>query len=285
MKGVRSAAECALAAALVASAISMGSVAQAADTVNAVTVLNSLPVSNENRSGYSRELFRHWVIDPSTGCDTRELVLIDERVSGAVRGCSVVGGVWRSSYDGATTSNPSTFDIDHVVPLAEAWDSGAWRWSSGTRQAYANDRVFGGSLIAVTASSNRSKGDQDPSEWLPQQRRCSYAKTWVAVKFRWRLAVDATEKSALNRILAACSPTMALPARAAVVTTTVSPADGSPGSSAPSNAASDSTGRLDPRFGTCGEAIAAGYGPYTQGRDAEYEWYIDRDSDGSVCES
>lgn len=278
MTSARSVIERSFAAVLVVGGfISVAPLAHAAEKVPAATVLAALPVSGETRDGYSRDLFRHWTIDPATGCDTRDVVLINERVSGTVRGCSVIGGVWRSAYDGVTTSNPSSFDIDHVVPLAEAWDSGAWRWSAGTRQAFANDLGYPGSLIAVTASSNRSKSDQDPSEWLPLAGRCTYAKQWIAVKFRWRLAVDATEKSAINRILAGCPPLMTLPTRASI-TTASAPAR-------PSSGASSGSGRVDPRFGTCGEANSAGYGPYVEGRDPEYDWYIDRDSDGVVCET
>ena len=185
---------------------------------DAIRVLNSLPVSIERPNGYDRELFRHWSDLDRDGCNTREQVLIDERIAGQVVGCDVVGGRWRSAYDGDVTTNPSSFDIDHYVPLKEAWDSGAWRWNAGTRERFANDLGFAGALIAVSASSNRSKSDRDPAEWLPERAVCKYAKTWVAVKFRWRLAVDTTEKSELTRILRGCSPKMRVPSLARVVT-------------------------------------------------------------------
>ncbi len=287
MIGIRGALERAIAALLVGSGAAAWVVvpAEAAEKVSAITVLASLPVASENRAGYSRDLFRHWTSNTPTGCDTRDQVLIDERVSGTVRGCTVVGGTWKSAYDGVTTTNPSTFDIDHVVPLAEAWDSGAWRWTASTREAFANDLGFAGSLIAVTASSNRSKSDQDPSEWMPARARCSYAKQWIAVKFRWRLSVNTAEKSALGKQLAKCPATMVLPARASI---TSDPTAGRPTSSGSSTSSSSSSagtgGKTDPRFATCGAANDAGYGPYVKGQDAEYEWYIDRDSDGVVCE-
>jgi hypothetical protein len=185
---------------------------------DAIRVLNSLPVSVERPTGYDRDLFRHWSDLDGDGCNTREQVLIDERVSGEVRGCDVVDGRWRSAYDGDVTTNPSSFDIDHYVPLKEAWDSGAWRWNAGTRERFANDLGYAGALIAVSASSNRSKSDRDPAEWLPERSVCKYAKTWIAVKFRWRLAVDTTEKSELTRILRGCSPKMRVPSLARVVT-------------------------------------------------------------------
>ncbi len=263
----------ALAAVLVA-AISIGFVpsATAATKVDPVRLLNSLPVSNEVTSGYIRTLFKHWSDLDSDGCDTREEVLIVERVAGQVSGCKVVNGTWVSQYDGASTTNASSFDIDHFVPLKEAWDSGAWRWDSPTRQRYANDLGYALSLIAVSASSNRSKGDRDPSDWLPRENRCLYAKSWIGVKFRWRLSVDSQEKKKLRQILTNCKGTMTVPPRAPTTVAT---------NTAPSGGSNSDT---DPRFGTCGEAIKAGYGPYKNGTDSEYSWYIDRDGDGVVCE-
>ena len=111
------------------------------------------------------------------------------------------------------TSTPRSFDIDHLVPLKEAWDSGAWRWGADERTAYANDLDYVSALIAVSASSNRSKGDQDPAEWMPPRAEdsCAYATGWIGVKYRWRLAVDAQEKRALQGILRNCPPRMQLP--------------------------------------------------------------------------
>lgn len=203
--------------AIAASVMHVGPVA--ADTRrDALRVLNSLPVSPEQSTGYDRDLFRHWSDLDGDGCDTRDNVLIDERVEGRVVGCEVIGGVWTSRYDSVSTGNSSTFDIDHVVPLKEAWDSGAWRWNANTRERFANDLGYAGALIAVSASSNRSKSDRDPAEWLPERGVCGYAKTWIAVKFRWRLAVDSREKSELARILRGCSPTMQVPSVARIVT-------------------------------------------------------------------
>lgn len=200
--------------------VALGSSASWADSrQNAERVLNSLPVSSERDSGYERELFKHWSDLDGDGCNTREEVLMAERVDGTVRDCEVVNGRWRSKYDGVVTSSSRSFDIDHMVPLKEAWDSGAWRWNANTRERFANDLGYAGSLIAVSASSNRSKSDRDPPDWLPEAKVCNYAKTWIAVKFRWRLAVDTAEKSELRRILRGCSPMMRVPSLARVVTT------------------------------------------------------------------
>ncbi|MDA3022511.1 MAG: excalibur calcium-binding domain-containing protein [Actinomycetota bacterium] len=246
-------------------------------------MLNSLPVSVEMASGYARSLFRHWTDRDGNGCDARKDVLIAEAISGRVAACTVVGGVWQSAYDGVTTSNSSTFDVDHRVPLKEAWDSGAWRWSASTREAFANDLGYAHSLIAVSASSNRSKSDRDPADWLPKYDVCTYVKTWIAVKYRWRLSVDSTEKSTLNRLLGSCPGLMLVPDLAAVIT---DPNAARPSASevVTADPGAGTGGATDPRLGTCREAIAAGYGPYVVGRDEEYSWYIDRDKDGTVCE-
>jgi hypothetical protein len=266
--------------ALLAAHVGLAPAASAAPRTSAVQILNSLPVSPEQTVGYARELFRLWIDTDSDGCDTRAEVLMSEAVSGRIVGCAVVGGRWVSEYDGVVTDTARSFDIDHMVPLKEAWDSGAWRWTAGTRQSFANDLGYRHSLIAVSASSNRSKSDRDPAEWLPALARCAYAKQWIGVKYRWRLAVDANEKSSLLRVLRSCPRSMVLPSLAnrrtdpnAVPSPPVEQQPGSEGSA------------LDPRFDTCGAANAAGFGPYQRGVDPEYEWYIDRDRDGVACES
>ncbi len=211
---MRSPISLALAGLLTTCGIAFAVPAQSA-TQLAETVLNSLPVSPEHVGGYDRSLFKHWITQQ--GCTTRQDVIIRQRTAGMVKGCAVVDGQWFSDYDGVITANARGFDIDHQVPLKEAWDSGAWRWTPDERKAYANDLGYANSLNAVSASSNRSKGDQDPAEWMPPRASdaCRYAKAWVGVKYRWRLAVDAKEKSALTRILQACPPAMDLPQLAA----------------------------------------------------------------------
>ena len=230
--------------------------AHAATRKPAVQLLDSLPVSSGSPAGYDRELFRHWTTVPGTGCSTRQVVLIDERTAGSVRGCAVAGGTWLSAYDDVTVSNPRSLDIDHMVPLKEAWLSGAWRWTPATRTAFANDLGYGMSLVAVTASTNRSKSDRDPAQWLPAANRCAYAKGWVGVKYRWRLSVDPAEKSALQRVLRGCPRLMAVPTLADRQTADVDaptaplPPEDPPASDDPT--AAGGVDGLDPRFDTCG---------------------------------
>ncbi|WP_340536764.1 HNH endonuclease family protein [Nocardioides sp. GXZ039] len=169
--------------------------------------VDSIPVAAERRTGYDRDLFRHWIDADGDGCDTRDEVLISE-ADDPVRvgsGCSLSGGRWYSYYEGGSQTSSSALDIDHMVPLAEAWDSGARSWTSARRQAYANDLGDSRSLVAVTAAQNRAKGDQDVAEWLPPRQRCRYLVEFVAVKIRWGLSVDSAERTAMRSLAAGCS--------------------------------------------------------------------------------
>jgi len=167
-----------------------------------------LRIEAEQGDGYNRDLFRHWVDADGNGCDTRREVLIAESITpvSVGSGCTISGGTWFSIYDNVTTTDSSSFDIDHVVALKEAWDSGAWNWTAEQRRAFANDLSQPYFLIAVTASSNRSKSDRDPAEWLPTNTgyRCDYVRIWIDVKRAWNLSVDQSEHDALARILSAC---------------------------------------------------------------------------------
>ncbi|MGQ4348006.1 HNH endonuclease family protein [Streptomyces sp. SAS_275] len=167
-----------------------------------------LPSAAESRDGYQRTSFKHWVDADRDGCSTRAEVLIDEsRVQPTIEpGCKVTAGQWYSFYDGVTVTVSGGLDIDHMVPLAEAWDSGASAWTPERREAYANDLDAATSLVAVTARTNRAKADQDPADWLPPllDARCTYAADWVATKLRWKLTVDDRERAALAEIAAGC---------------------------------------------------------------------------------
>jgi hypothetical protein len=187
-------------------------------TVTLQDAVDSLPRHRETRAGYDRDLFVHW-IDADGDCfDTRAEVLVDEATAPTTANddCTITAGAWHSWYDGVDVTDPSSIDIDHMVPLAEAWDSGAKRWTAGTRERFANDLGDPRSLVGVTASSNRSKGDRDPAEWLPDHHRCRYARFYVATKIRWHLRVDRTEKHALRELAAGC-PTTTLHVRRAHV--------------------------------------------------------------------
>ncbi|MDX3849634.1 HNH endonuclease family protein [Streptomyces sp. AK02-01A] len=170
------------------------------------TYLGQLTVKAEgSSSGYSRDAFPHWITQ-SGSCDTREVVL--KRDGSNVQqssSCSATSGSWYSEYDGATWTAASDVDIDHMVPLAEAWTSGASGWTTAQRQSFAND-LTRPQLIAVTDNVNQSKSDRDPAEWLPPRTayRCTYVRAWVQVKKYYNLSVDSAEKSALQSVLNGC---------------------------------------------------------------------------------
>ena len=165
-----------------------------------------LTVADDKATGYNRALFKHWIDVDKDGCDTRAEVLIEEAIVKPKIGskCKLTGGKWLSAYDGKTVTNASQLDVDHMVPLAEAWDSGASKWDVDKRQVYANDVGDVNALIAVTATTNRSKSDQDPAEWLPAKDVCTYIKNWVHVKLRWSLTVDDKELKAIKDANAKC---------------------------------------------------------------------------------
>ena len=183
----------------------------------ALDVLRGIPIANENGRGYSRSLFKHWIDADGDSCNTREEVLIDESQSRAQVdpfGCKVIEGDWFSPYDGQVFTSPSDLDVDHLVPLKEAWDSGAWSWTSTRRQSFANDLSDPRTLIAVSASQNRSKGDKDPSNWIPvrQAYLCTYLADWVAVKARWGLSMDQSEAGRIRNLLTrSCATTTVAP--------------------------------------------------------------------------
>ena len=274
--------------------------------VKGLTLLGQLRVKAEANASYSRSKFVHWSDLDSDGCDTRKEVLISEATTRPRlgSGCRLTRGAWRSVYDGKNYATYGGLDVDHMVPLKEAWASGARSWTAGTRKAYANDLGYRYSLNAVSASANRSKGDKEPGSWMPSNRayRCTYVTSWVAVKWRWQLSVDPSEKAGLARQLKACGSVarIAMPRRATIVTggitsppttpPTTPPPTTTPPTSPPTTPPPPPTTTpppsdgLDPRFPTCTAAKAAGYGPYYRGIDPEYYWYIDRDKDGIVCE-
>ncbi|TWD12895.1 uncharacterized protein DUF1524 [Streptomyces sp. T12] len=198
------------AASLAVLPLTASSPASAAEMLPLAEAVNRLPVEAESRDGYDRDAFRHWNTgdDPSDGCNTRAEVLLDEAVEPPTVGprCRLSGGRWWSYYDQVWVTSASGLDIDHMVPLAESWDSGASAWTAQRREAYANDQGSATSLVAVTARSNRSKSDQDPAQWLPPEAgvHCRYAAEWVGTKLRWSLAADETEVAALRETAAGC---------------------------------------------------------------------------------
>jgi hypothetical protein len=203
----------ALLLAVAAMSLATGSTAAPVDASSVVhgtplQLLARLSTRAEHTWGYSRSYFPTWIDADHDGCNTRYEVLIAEsRTTVHVgSGCYLTHGSWLSVYDGYVSNNPTRFDIDHVVALKEAWDSGAWAWTTSRRRAYANDLGDGRTLRAVSVASNEAKSDKDPAQWLPMASfRCTYVTWWVDIKVRWRLSVDSAERAAIRAVLTRCS--------------------------------------------------------------------------------
>ncbi|MGK5629409.1 HNH endonuclease family protein [Streptomyces sp. URMC 123] len=157
-------------------------------------------------SGYSRNRFPHWVTQHQQ-CDTREVVLArDGKDVVTDARCRASSGSWYSAYDGVTLAAASQVDIDHMVPLANAWRSGADGWDVAKRRTFAND-LTNSQLIAVSAASNRAKGDQSPDQWKPRLTgyHCTYSRAWTHVKHLYGLSVTPQEKAELTKMLDTCA--------------------------------------------------------------------------------
>ena len=170
------------------------------------TELATLTVAaSTHTTTYDRDLFPTWDTISGT-CNTRETVLKRDGTSVVVNSaCTATAGKWYSPYDGATWTAASDVDIDHMVPLKNAWISGAWAWTTAKRESFAND-LNDPQLWAVTDNVNQSKSDKSPDAWKPPltSYHCVYARAWVRVKYVWSLTVTSAEKSAVTSMLATC---------------------------------------------------------------------------------
>lgn len=162
---------------------------------NQLAKLRVSPASS--MAGYDRDAFDHWSDLDGNGCDTREDTLKrdGERVTTGA-GCRVTSGRWTDPYGGENVSEAGELDIDHMVPLANAWRSGAASWSDERRELFANDAV---NVLAVDNSLNRQKGDKGPEAWMPptEDYRATYAAAWIKVKLKYDLTITPAERDAL----------------------------------------------------------------------------------------
>jgi hypothetical protein len=257
-----------------------------------------LTVAADQLSGYERSLFKHWIDADKDRCDTRKEVLIQEAVivPKLNSGCGFNGGEWISPYEGLPTSDYSTLDIDHLIPLAEAWRSGAWKWSPAQREAFANDLTDQRALVAVTAGLNRQKGDQDPSTWLPPENKCVYVSNWIAIKVRYSLTVDPAEANALTSLVSQCNITsitaFSIPAYAVTAginpITLVSPTTAPAPTAVPTTKATSAPKvKKNVKYSTCAKARTTGVTPIVRSKNkALYNLNkgLDRDKDGVACE-
>lgn len=175
---------------------------------SARTLLAELTVAPRgSTAGYERDKFEHWADMPAPdGCDVRDAVLKRAgRTLTIGEDYDITAGTWTSPYDSHVWHDPSDLDIDHVVPLANVWASGAASWRARRRAAFAND-LQRPQLVAVTDNVNQAKDDSGPAEWQPPRAgyRCRYARNWIAVKHHYQLTVTRREKAALAHMLNRC---------------------------------------------------------------------------------
>ena len=160
---------------------------------------------------YDRHDWKQWT-DADRDCqDARNEVLIAESRTAVAyrtdRKCRVTTGEWLAPYSNTIVTDPGRLDVDHMVPLGNAHDSGAWQWSAEQRERYANYLEDPQHLIAVTASANRSKGARGPDQWKPEDQTywCRYAVDWITIKSTWELTVTEAELAGLNEMLYSCN--------------------------------------------------------------------------------
>ena len=251
----------------------------------AVLAIDDAPHSS---SGYSRNDWPHWADVDGNGCDARQDALIAWSVEAATVNrsgtCKVVAGLWVSPYDLKTSNNPSDFDVDHLVPLENAYESGGWRWDSTRRRAYANDQSL---LVVASASSNRSKGADAPDSWRPanQDSWCAYADGWVRTKVKWGLTATTSERDALGRMLDTCGLAGAVWPRSQG-SPMVQPSGGAapaPSASPTPTAPAAPAAGTQPYYANCAAARAAGVAPIHLGEPG-YRTALDGDKDGVACE-
>ena len=253
---------------------------------------------------YDRSLYGDWIDEDGDCQNTRAEVLIAENTGTLTytssTNCIVSTGTWYDSYTDTVYTTAGDLDVDHMVPLKEAHDSGGWNWDSIKRKQYANDLTAPEHLIAVSASANRSKSASDPAEWMPTNTEywVTYAKNWVKIKVDWGLTADSLELERLRSILQDESdityPTLAEECLPSGDTTDDTTADSDTDTDTDTDTDSDTTDDTDDTDTTdseftcsgkktCGEMISC----------AEARFYLtecgvsslDGDKDGTPCES
>ena len=177
----------------------------------ATAIIETLAVKGRAaKTGYDRSSFSHWRDPDRNGCDARNDILRRDLTNLVIKtdsnGCKVLGGVLADPYSGKNIDfvfGASLVDIDHVVALSNAWQTGAFQFTSEIRLQFANDPL---NLLAVSASLNRQKGDGDAATWLPPTKsyRCQYVARQIAVKKKYGLWITKPEKVAMSTLLAKC---------------------------------------------------------------------------------
>ena len=237
---------------------------------------------------YNRKDWKHWS-DLDQDCqDARHEVLIEESLIPVTfksdRECQVASGRWLAAFTGTTVEDPSTLDVDHLVPLKNAHHSGAAHWAAERKEEYANYLADPEHLIAVTRGANRSKGARGPDEWRPPDETywCTYATDWAMVKEAWGLWMSEHEAEAVQEMLGTC-------AEPPVVEVVREQPSTGPGPTPTGTSVHDEPGGAV--YQSCDAAVAAGeervLGSQGNGRGfpkAMVPSARDGDGDGVVCE-
>ena len=249
---------------------------------------------------YNRSHWKHWTDEDGDCQDARQEVLISESLVEVTyeseRKCRVETGRWYGAFTGIYVEAPGDLDIDHLVPLKNAHDSGGWAWSSARKPEYANHLGNPDHLIAVTKGANRSKGAKGPEEWRPPDEGywCQYATDWTEVKMEWGLTMTQRETVAIIEMLDTCEEPIEVKAERAEGTAGTD----SSGQAAAGKATATPTLVPEPEpeentsvYGSCEEAVAAGesrlQGSVGGGRGFPQQVVPsarDGDGDGVVCE-
>ena len=181
--------------------------------------LEALTVAELQSIDYNRDEWKLW--DNITSCWTvREQVLFDEAVAGSLAlldkndnptsdlasACDIKSGKWIGVYTGKEFTNPSDLDIDHLIPLKHAAQSGGQAWDENKKRAFANDLGYVNHLIAVDAGANRSKSDRGPADWKPDNEGywCEYATSWITVSKNYQLTISPADKAGVVEMLGNC---------------------------------------------------------------------------------
>ena len=258
--------------------------AESSDSTNVPTgddakLLASLRVAAEaDPGGYDREAFGY--PDGGTdsrGCTTRARVLIrDSTVPAQVAypGCKVLAGRWIDSYTGTAYEDPTKVSIDHLVPLKQAWVSGAATWPAARLVAFGNDVERVEALKVIGGSGNASKGDKDPAKWMPPLRSAwpAYARAWLTVKVAYGLTADQAEVDAIRAMLTGAAGSSSTTTSTSTSSSTTAAASSDP---AP-------TGPAAVYYPSCAAVRAAGKAPLHRG-DPGFRAGLDGNSDGSAC--
>ena len=158
---------------------------------------------NDSGGEYNRDDWGGWIDEDGDGLNTRHEVLAEESlIKPVVSNNKVVSGKWFDKYTGKYFTNPSDLDIDHLVPLKNAYISGASNWSKKKKSRYYNYLKYDNHLIAVSKSANRNKSDKSPVEWLPPNKdyQCEYVREWFKIKTAWGLTIEEGFDEVSNRV-------------------------------------------------------------------------------------